>query len=156
MISFVPSTIWLMRESRYQRSIGTGSSPRARSESAGLVASPALQLKAVVHHLIAVETGEILRHRRFHADVLGLAIHPSGGKPRDRLDGHQIRAEAREFRRSGFVLTDGRAPLHAFRSPLPGFLDDGASAADRDRRKAQASGIQRDERELQALARFPR
>ena len=48
MISDEPSKIRLMRKSRMIRSTGTGASPRARSESARLVAAAAADLQRVV------------------------------------------------------------------------------------------------------------
>src|ERR1700750_1909081 len=53
---------------------------------------------------------------------------------------------------AGVVLADRPAPLHALVAPLPRDLGRPLADADADRRQRQAAGVQRGQRDLQAVA----
>ena len=157
MISLEPSKIRLMRKSRIMRSTGIGASPRARSESRGLVAAAAADLQRVVHDLPAVLGVPHLGDRRLEADVVVAACRPSRtARSDDRSIANVVAAISASFCAIASCLPIGCAPLHALVAPTSRQISrQRLPTPAHDGRERQAAGVERDERELQALALAP-
>ncbi len=155
MISDEPSKIRLMRKSRIMRSTGTGLSPRARSQSRGLVAAAAADLQRVVDDPPAGFRVPHLGDRRLEPDVGSRRGRPSARPARPpppwrRCSPPCARSSGRPRR-----ACRSAGPTAPARWPIPRTTRRIAWPRGRARRQRQAAGVEGDERELEPLALAP-
>src|SRR5581483_12487924 len=117
-----------------------------------LVAAAAANLDHRVDGLPGTLGAVQLRDRRLDPEIAALVV----GHARADV-GHRLQAEARsgdqrDLLRDGVVLAQRRAPLAALVGPLAHDLQRVLGLADADRGERQAAGVERAERDLQALA----
>ena len=152
MISVEPSKMRLMRMSRSCCSTGDRPLAARLERLGGLVAAAAADLHQLVDDLPA-QLGRVeLRDRRLDPDVVRLVVGEPAGDVEHRLQPERARGDERDLLRDRVVLADRLAPLDALGGELARDLRRPLRGADADRRQREPPGVERRQRDLEALA----
>src|SRR5262249_33706169 len=125
----------------------------ARLEGAlGLVAASTPDLERRVDDLPAADGVPFLRRGGLEPDVVAAAIRHRARELRDRIHGEGRRGHVGDAMRDGLVLPDRDAPLLALVRPAAADLQTLFRHPGARGRQRQTPGVERDERDLEALA----
>ena len=121
----------------------------------GLVSTASPDLHRVVHQVPALLAVPELGHGRFQSYVqLSLPGHGSGEFD-DRFHRKRLGRHPAHLLRHRVVLADRGSPLHPLRSPLARRAQESLRSGGAESGKREASGVERDQGELQALPLAP-